>query len=104
VRCRDYSKLLNGSDSTCEYWKPGLDDGRQRDFYPGSVKDILRVYSPDGSQQYVIQTNSASLINSEGYHYVSLYDINPAAITHEPGVTKAQAFQQWRSQLDPNTE
>jgi hypothetical protein len=100
--CRDHKKLHNEPDTPCQYWKPGLDEGRVRDFYPACVNDILRVYGPDGSQQYVIKVNSPSLIAKEGYHYVSLYDVNPADIPFKLGSTSAQTFQQWRSQLDPN--
>jgi hypothetical protein len=104
IRCRDFSKMYNHPDATtmCEFWKPGLDDGKQRDFYPGVVKDVLCIIKPDESEQYIIQVNSSALINAEGYHYVSLLDINPAALTHEPGESKERAFQRWRSQRDPN--
>jgi hypothetical protein len=105
IRCRDYSRIDNHPEATtlCQLWKPGLDNGRQRDFYPGVVNDIFSVYKRlDKTEQYVVQVNSAALIDTEGYHYVSLLDINPAAHTHEPRESKAEAFQRWRSQFDPN--
>jgi hypothetical protein len=78
-----------------------LDEGRKREFYPGVVNDFLSITNPDETEQFVIQINPAGLIETEGYHYVSLVDIN-AAPHHKPGENKERAFQHWRVRQDPN--
>jgi hypothetical protein len=72
------------------FGKKGLNGGKERAFYPGVVHDLYKVRNPDQAEHYIIAINSPAFISTEGYHYVSLCDVNGPPV---PGTVKTNRWQ-----------
>jgi hypothetical protein len=103
LRCYDFTHITkeSGSTSACPYWKPGLDEGRQRAFFPGVVNDLFKIMNSNHTEQFVIEVNSTGLVATEGYQCVCLLDVNGPPC-HRDSEDKQRDFQKWRTLQDPN--
>jgi hypothetical protein len=85
------------------FGKKGLNGGKERAFYPGVVHDLYKVRNPDQAEHYIIAINSPAFISTEGYHYVSLCDVNgPPCSRHSEDKQVAINFQKRRTTQNPN--